>query len=72
MEVDGAVVTSSTDMVNKLNGGYAEGDTISLKVYRDEALAKQADQNSFDMSEVGNGSYVDLSVVLRIIDNVAM
>ncbi len=72
VEVDGAVVTSSTDMVNKLNGGYAEGDTISLKVYRDEALAKQADQNSFDMSEVGNGSYVDLSVVLRIIDNVAM
>ena len=72
VEVDGAIVSSSTDMVNKLSGGYAEGDTISIKVYRDAALASQAGQNSFDMSEVGNGDYVDLTVVLRIIDQVAM
>ncbi len=72
VEVDGAVVSSSSDMVKKLNGGYAEGDTITIKVYRDEALAKQAGQNSFDMSEVGDGTYVDLKVVLRIIDNVTM
>ena len=72
VEVDGTIVTSSSDMVSKLNGGYKEGDTIAIKVYRDEALAKQATQNSFDMSEVGNGDYVDLSVTLRIIDNVTM
>ena len=72
VEVDGTVVSSSTDMVNKLNGGYAEGDTISIKVYRDEALASQASQNSIDMTNVGSGDYVDLTVVLRIIDNVKM
>ena len=72
VEVDGDVISSSTAMIKKLNGMYQEGDTLAVKVYRDEALAKQVGQNSFDTTDLGNGDYVDLTVTLRVIDNVAM
>ncbi len=72
VEMDGTIITSSNDMVNKLKNGYSEGDSLAVKVYRDEALAKQAGESRFDMTDVGNGDYVDLTVVLRVIDNVTM
>ena len=67
VELDGAVVASQAALTSKLEG-YQEGDTISLKVYRDEKLAPQAGNNSLDMTGVGDGTYVDLQVVLRVID----
>ena len=68
VEVDGTVVSSNSDLISKL-GGYQEGDSISVKVYRDPDLAAQAEQTSIDLTDVGDGEYVDLTVVLRVIDN---
>ena len=71
VEVDGAIISSYTELTKKV-AEYKEGDTLAIKVYRDEALAKQMDQNQIDLSDVGNGSYVDLKVTLRVIDDMNM
>jgi len=68
VELDGTVLSSQTALTSKLNG-YNEGDVVSLKVYRDAELAKQADANRLDMTNVGNGSYVELTVTLRVLDD---
>lgn len=68
VEVDGTVVTSNTTLIRKLDG-YQEGDTIQVKVYRDPDLAAQAEQYSIDLTDVGDGEYVELTIVLRVIDN---
>ena len=68
VEVDGNLI-SSTSALTSLLGNYQEGDEVSVKVYRDEALASQIDQDSWDMTDVGNGSYVDLTVTLRMVDD---
>ncbi len=67
VEVDGTVISSHSALTSKLNG-YNEGDSVSVKVYRDEALAAQAGSSRIDMSKVGNGNYVDLTVELRVLD----
>ena len=72
VDIDGTVISSSSAMIQKLNGQYKEGDTLNVKVYRDEALAKQVGQTTFDTTDLGNGEYLDLTVTLRIIDNVSM
>ena len=72
VEIDETIISSSSAMIQKLNGGYQEGDTLKIKVYRDEALAKQVDQTTFDTTDLGKGDYVDLAVTLRIIDKVSM
>ena len=68
MEVDGTVVSTQTALTNKLKD-YQEGDQIQVKVFRDEGLAAQADQSSIDLSQIGDGQYVDLTITLRVIDN---
>ena len=67
VEVDGTVISSHSALTSKLNG-YNEGDSVSIKVSRDEALASQAGESRIDMTDVGNGSYVDLTVELRVLD----
>lgn len=71
VEVDGTVVSNMTALQNKLNG-YNEGDTITVKVFRDEGLAKQVDQQYITLSEIGEGEYIDLTITLRIVDNLNM
>ena len=69
VEVDGDVVTSSISFTSKVSGHDA-GDTLQIKVYRDEALAQQIKSNEITMEGVGEGDYIDLSITLRVIDNV--
>ena len=71
VEVDGDIISSYTDLTKKLSG-YQEGAQLAVKVYRDEALASQIDQYSIDLSQCGDGEYIDLTVTLRIIDNLNM
>lgn len=68
VECDGVVISSYTDLTSKIRE-YNEGDTVKLKVWRDEGLASQINQNSIDLSKVGEGEYIDLSVTLRVIDD---
>ena len=65
----GDVVTSSISFTSKVSGHDA-GDTLQIKVYRDEALAQQIKSNEITMEGVGEGDYIDLSITLRVIDNV--
>ena len=68
VEIDGTVINTQNALTDKL-GGYKTGDTITVKVYRDDAFASQMGQNQWDMTEVGNGNYVDLTVTLRVVDD---
>ena len=61
-------MSTQTALTNKLKD-YQEGDQIQVKVFRDEGLAAQADQSSIDLSQIGDGQYVDLTITLRVIDN---
>ena len=67
VEADGTVLSSSTALTEKLTG-YEEGASITLKVYRAEGMAAQAQEKYIDFSSVGEGEYLDLTVVLRVID----
>ncbi len=71
VEVDGEITPTSDAVIAKVQG-HNEGDEIKLKVFRDPGLAEQADNNSIDLSKVGEGEYIDLTVVLRVIDNRSM
>lgn len=68
VEIDGTILSAQNSLTNKL-AEYKEGDTISVKVYRDEALASQMDKDQVDTTNLGNGSYVDLTVTLRVVDD---
>ena len=68
VEIDGTVINAQNALTDKL-AQYKAGDTITVKVYRDDAFASQMDKNQWDMTNVGNGNYVDLTVTLRVVDN---
>ena len=68
VEIDGTVIGTQNALTDKL-AEYKAGDTITVKVYRDDAFASQMDQDRWDMTDVGNGNYVDLTVTLRVVDN---
>lgn len=68
VEVDGTVLSTRSGLTDKL-AEYKEGDAISIKVYRDDALAAQIGQETLDTTNLGNGSYVDLTVTLRVVDD---
>ena len=68
VEVDGNVISSRTALTDKL-AEYKEGDTISVKVYRDNALADQINQDRIDVTNLGQGEYIDLTVTLRVVDD---
>ena len=71
VEIDGTVISSHSALTSKL-AGYNEGDVIAVKVFRAEGLAQFVNQNSIDLSQVGSGEYIDLSVTLRVIDDLNM
>ncbi len=68
VEIEGTVIGAQNALTDKL-AEYKAGDTITVKVYRDDAFASQMDNDRWDMTDVGNGSYVDLTVTLRVVDN---
>ena len=68
VEIDGTVINTQNALTDKL-AEYKTGDTITVKVYRDDAFASQMGQNQWDMTDVGKGNYVDLTVTLRVIDD---
>ena len=65
VEVDGTIIKNTTGMINILQSKQA-GDTVAMKVYRVEGLN---DMETFD--EIPDGEYVDLTVELAILDEVA-
>ena len=69
VEVNGQVIESSTDFTAKV-GEYKSGDTLQIKVYRDEALSRQITEENITMEGVGQGEYLDFSLTLRVIDNI--
>ena len=71
VEVGEEIITSSTALTTKL-ADYQEGDQIAVKVYRDEGLAAQMEEESVDLTKVGEGEYKDLTVTLRVIDQLSM
>ena len=71
VEVDGEITASSDAVIARVQG-HNEGDEIKLKVYRAEGLAEQAGNNSLDLTKVGDGEYLELTMVLRVLDDRSM
>ena len=68
VEMDGTVLDSQNALITKLNG-YHEGDEVHLKVYRDPELSEKTNLNNIDVNKLGQGEYVDLTITLRVVDN---
>ncbi len=68
VEMDGTILDSQNALINKLNG-YHEGDQVQLKVYRDPELTENTNLNNVDVNKLGNGEYIDLTITLRVVDN---
>ncbi len=68
VEVDG-VVTATSDAVIAQVQGHNEGDIMILKVYRDQGVADQINNATIDLTKVGNGEYIELTVILRVVDD---
>ncbi|MBQ9943607.1 MAG: trypsin-like peptidase domain-containing protein [Clostridia bacterium] len=68
VEVNG-VITASSDAVIAQVQGHNEGDTLKLKVYRDQGVADQINSATIDLTKVGDGEYIELTVILRVVDD---
>lgn len=68
VEIDGEIIAGSQALVDKIDD-YKEGDVIALKVFRAEGIADAISENSIDMSKIGDGEYIDLTVTLRVIED---
>ena len=68
VEMDGTVLDSQNALITKLNG-YHEGDKVQLKVYRDPELTDNTNLDKIDLNKLGNGEYIDLTITLRVVDN---
>lgn len=65
VEVNGTVV-SSTSELKSIISSCKEGDSITVKVFRAEGMAEQAESNSLDLTKVGDGEYIDLTVTMHL------
>lgn len=65
VEVDGTVVTTTTQMVSLLQQKQA-GDTVNVKVYRIEGGLDKVE----DQTNMPEGEYIDLKVELAMLDDV--
>ena len=68
VEMDGTVLDSQNALITKLNG-YHEGDQVHLKVYRDPELTEKTNLETVDVNKLGKGEYIDLTITLRVVDN---
>ncbi len=71
VEVDGEITASSDAVIGKVQG-HNEGDEIALKVYRDPELAAQIDNPTISLIDVSDGEYLELKVILRVVDDRSM
>jgi len=65
VEIDGVIITSTTEMTNTL-GQKQAGDIVSVKVYRVPGGLDKVDGN-----DIPEGEYIDLKAELAILDEVA-
>ncbi len=65
VEVNGTVVSSTAELKSIISA-CKEGDTITVKVFRAEGMAEQAENNSLDLSKVGDGEYIDLTITMHL------
>ena len=63
VEVNETVITSNSQLVSVIQS-LNEGDEIKVKVFRAEGLADQLDASSLDLSKIGDGEYIDLTVTM--------
>ena len=68
VELDGEIISTMSQLQNGL-AGHHEGDQVKIKVFRDEGLSSQITQDRIDLNKIGNGQYIDLTITLRIVDN---
>jgi len=64
VEIDGTIITNTTGMTSLLQSKQA-GDELNVKVYRVEGGL-----NNVEGSDIPDGDYIDLKVVLAILDEV--
>ena len=65
VEANSEIITTTTDLINLLSG-LKEGDEVNLKVFR-----TGVDLTAEDAQIPTDGEYVDLTVVLAIVDAIA-
>ena len=69
VDVNDTIITNSTEM-NQIISAKKAGDALQVKVYRAEGLLEMIEQDSINAEDVPDGEYVDLEVVLAIVDDV--
>ena len=70
VELDGEIITTMTQLQTGLSG-HQEGDEVKIRVFRDEGLSSQIEQDRIDLNKIGEGEYIDLTIVLRIVDDLS-
>ena len=69
VDVDDTIVTNSAEM-NTIISAKGVGDVLKVKVYRAPGLADLMEQGSVNPDDIPDGEYVDLEVVLAIVDEI--
>ena len=64
VSVDNTVISSSSQLVSCIQN-YAEGDTMTIKLYRAPGMDEAIQADRLDLSNVGEGDYVTVTVTLR-------
>ena len=64
VSVDDTVISSSSQLVSTIQK-YAEGDTMTVKIYRAPGMEQAIQEDRIDLSEVGEGDYITVTVTLR-------
>ena len=69
VDMNDTVITNN-NQINEIISAKTVGDTLQVKVYRAEGLLELLENGSITEESVPEGEYVDLEVVLAIVDEV--
>lgn len=69
VDMNDTIVTNSTEM-NSIISTKNAGDVLQVKVYRVPGLAELMEQDSVSPDDIPDGEYVDLEIVLAIVDEI--
>ena len=69
VDVNDTVITHN-DEINAIIRAKTVGDTLKVKVYRAEGMLELMEKDTINAEDVPDGEYVDLEVVLAIVDQV--
>ncbi|MBP3453815.1 MAG: trypsin-like peptidase domain-containing protein [Clostridia bacterium] len=69
VDVNDTVITHN-DEINAIIRTKTVGDTLKVKVYRAEGMLELMEKDTINEEDVPDGEYVDLEVVLAIVDQV--